>query len=192
MVKYAIEDPRAAVDQDTKQPKNLSEFLEWERFQDRRYEFISGQPRILAHEQKLHAEVVENLRGRLQRVLDGHACDLYDRSYKVIAQTLAIYPDIVITHTLHDKQFQEPLFIAEVTSPGSASEDRGERWAAYQTLPSLLMYMIVDQQKPRVEVYSRAPDTGWHYRSFCAPVAVLPLWTEGLSLPLREIYACER
>ncbi|MGB1013004.1 MAG: Uma2 family endonuclease [Nannocystaceae bacterium] len=180
------------MDQKTKQPKNLSEFLEWERFQDRRYEFISGEPRVLGHEKKLHADVVENLRCRLKHVLNASACDLYDRSYKVIAQTLAIYPDIVVTQTLEDKQFQAPLFIAEVTSPNSAREDRGDRWAAYQTLPSLLMYMIVDQQRPRVEVYTRTCDSGWHYQSFCAPGAVLPLWAEGLSLPLREIYACER
>ncbi len=173
------------MEQDTRQPKNLSEFLEWERDRDSRYEFVDACPRQLCEEHSEHRRVLDNLVRLLAAAIDVDTCEVYRRSYKVIAPTIAVIPDLVVTQTL--TRFPEPVLIAEVVSPATASEDRGERWAAFQTLPSLLMYMLVEHTQPRVELFSRER-TGWMYQSFLSPGAVLPLRQPNVELPMREIY----
>lgn len=174
------------MEQHTGQPKNLSAFLEWERGQNQRYEFLAATPRELCRESECHGQVLNNLSELLRQAIHADTCEIYRRSYKVIAKVIALIPDLVITET--NTQFPEPVFIAEVVSPTSAAEDRGERWAAYQTLPSLAMYMLVEQQHPRVEVFHRGR-SGWRYQSFDTAEAVLPLWVPNFELPMREIYA---
>jgi len=57
-----------------------------------------------------------------------------------------------------------PSVIVEVLSPSAETYDRGEKWEAYQGLPSLTDYLLVGQMSVRVEHYHREEYGSWRYR----------------------------
>ena len=80
-----------------------------------------------------------------------------------------------------------PLILVEVTSPTSINYDRGAKLEYYLDVPSLQAYLVVDQHRALVELYTRS-ESGWHMQSFANLEDELPLEALGCSLPLREIY----
>lgn len=54
--------------------------------------------------------------------------------------------------------------IVEVLSDSTERKDRGEKWLAYQTIPTLTDYVMVASNHRRVEHYQRAPDGAWTLR----------------------------
>ena len=48
-----------------------------------------------------------------------------------------------------------------MTSPSTASTDRREKRVAYQSIPELSAYLIVDPDERHVEHYRRDSDGGW-------------------------------
>ena len=63
--------------------------------------------------------------------------------------------------------------------------DRREKLLAYQSLPSLQAYLLVEQEARRVELYRRATDWRVEYRD------AGEIWLDclELALPLAEVYA---
>lgn len=77
-----------------------------------------------------------------------------------------------------------PCLIVEVLSPSTERTDWREKLLAYQSLPSLKSYLLVEQDKRHVELYRRA--NGWrveHYEQGSLPIDCLDM-----ALPLDEIY----
>lgn len=59
-----------------------------------------------------------------------------------------------------------PKIIVEVLSRSTEAYDRGEKWDAYQRLPSLSDYLLVAQTVAQVEHYQREAGGSWRYRRF--------------------------
>ena len=77
------------------------------------------------------------------------------------------YPDayIVAQNAKQDKRTQYfPTIIIEVLSSTTEAVDRGEKWQAYQQIPSLETYILLSQDEPKAEVYSR-DESGWRYNT---------------------------
>lgn len=83
-----------------------------------------------------------------------------------------------------------PTLIAEVLSESTEGADRGDKWAHYQRIPSLVEYVLVSQAARRVEVYSRDPahPDRWHYQEHGAGMP-LPLPRLGVALEVDAIYS---
>jgi Uma2 family endonuclease len=75
-----------------------------------------------------------------------------------------------------------------VLSPNTQRHERGDKRLAYQTIPSLLEYVLVAQDRPLIEVSGRTA-SGWDTRRYETPDARLELDSIGLALPMAEIYA---
>lgn len=103
------------------------------------------------------------------------------------------YPDVVVF--CGEPQFEDnvfdtllnPILVIEVFSPSTEVYDRGEKFRHYQELASLQEYILVSQDRVRVEHY-RLTKTQWAQIEFQAPEDVLPLASIGCELPLRDIY----
>ena len=80
-----------------------------------------------------------------------------------------------------------PILVVEVTSPSSIDHDRVVKRDFYQSVESIQAYLIVDQHRMLVELYTRS-ETGWHLQTFTEPEAEIPLEALACSLPLRDIY----
>jgi Uma2 family endonuclease len=59
-----------------------------------------------------------------------------------------------------------PKVVVEVLSPSSEAHDRGEKFAQYRSIPSLMHYVIAAQDKPLLEVYTRQDDGSWNFREY--------------------------
>ncbi len=80
-----------------------------------------------------------------------------------------------------------PALIVEILSPTTESYDREEKLAAYRTLPSLREFVLIAQDRMRVERWLREGDS-WRATPADGPDAVLDVVSVNCTVPLREIY----
>ena len=103
------------------------------------------------------------------------------------------YPDVVVfcgEPEFEDNIFDtllNPILVIEVLSPSTETYDKGEKFRHYQELASLQEYILVSQDRIRVERY-RLLKTQWVQTEFQAREDVLPLASIGCQLPLQDIY----
>ncbi len=82
----------------------------------------------------------------------------------------------------------DPTILVEVMSDGSVGRDRVEKWRVYQKLPSLQHYVLVERDKPVIEVFDRAGEAWFTHRLIEGLDATLDLASLDLSVPLADIY----
>jgi Uma2 family endonuclease len=85
-----------------------------------------------------------------------------------------------------------PQVVIEVLSKSTADDDRGDKFRDHITIEALQQYVLVAQDRPRVETFHRRADDdgvwtiGPAYEGFDA---TLPFPSLGVSVPLADIYA---
>src|SRR5207302_3667058 len=81
----------------------------------------------------------------------------------------------------------EPAVLFEVLSRGTRRIDEGEKKDAYLTIPSLGVYVLIEQSTAAVVAFRRT-ESGFVREVYEGLDAVLPLGEIGVELPLGEIY----
>jgi Uma2 family endonuclease len=103
------------------------------------------------------------------------------------------YPDLSIVcgpetiDRTHGDILFNPTAIIEVLSPSTEAYDRGDKFYAYQTLPSLQHYVLIAQDRPQIEVFTRH-ESGWLLTRSADLDGAAELPAIGCTLPLREVY----
>lgn len=173
-----------------RKPWTVAEFVAWEERQVERYEFVDGIVRMMTGGTNRHRLIIGNLYTALRDRLKGGQCRPWLEGPKVVTSRASSYPDVTVTCgpvDLDGTVIEDATIIIEVLSPSTEGEDRGGKWAAYQTLPSLAHYLLVIQNEARVELFTR-DGAGWRFQVFTGLDAVVELSTVGAALPLAEIY----
>ena len=104
-----------------------------------------------------------------------------------------VYPDVMIFEgepQLNDNRFDEvlnPTVIVEVLSPSTADYDRQGKFRIYRTIESFREYLLVEQDEPFVERYSKKAE-GWLLRDFNSLEQSIFLESVNIELPMAEIY----
>lgn len=80
-----------------------------------------------------------------------------------------------------------PTIIVEILSSTTEQYDRGLQWDSYQVLPSLTDYVLVSQERARIEHFARTPDGRWVYTSANAGERIT--LTNGTVLDIDAIFA---
>lgn len=173
-----------------------AEYLAGEAAAEVRHEYVAGQVFAMAGASKAHATLSLNIAAMLHSALRGSPCRVYAADMKVkVGQAHAYYyPDVVATCSMADNapdaprdHLTEPTLIVEVLSPNTEHIDRREKLLAYRQLPSLAEYVLVDQDKPWVEVFRRV-DGGWSHTVF-GPETVVEFASVAARIALADIYA---
>jgi Uma2 family endonuclease len=133
----------------------------------------------------------------LQNQLDGRGCDVYQSDMKVrVTETGRFtYPDIVVVcgerEYLDDREdvLLNPTVIIEVLSESAASYDRGERASGYRLLDSLRELLIVAQDEPLIEQFSRQDKNTWSFKMINGLDGEIDLPAIGCKLRLADVYA---
>jgi len=105
------------------------------------------------------------------------------------------YPDVmVIQNPLQLKEGRKdtvtnPTLIVEVLSPSTESYDRGAKFAAYRSIPTLQEYLLIEQSGIHVEHYRRQGDVEWIFRDYDSPDAQIQLPSLKVEISLADIYA---
>jgi Uma2 family endonuclease len=100
------------------------------------------------------------------------------------------YPDVsVICRSNPPNDFfqDEPVVIVEVPSLRTRRIDEVEKKDAYLTIPSLSVYLLVEQEAAHVTAWRRT-EQGFVREVHEGMEALLPLGEIGIDLPLAEIY----
>ena len=168
-------------------PITLEEFLAWERAQPERYEFDGIQPVAMTGGSFRHARVgtrmVVALANRVQP-----PCEAFGPELKVITVGRVRYPDasVVCGGSDEDADTMAPTIVVEVASPSTALSDRRVKPGEYATIPSLLVYCLLEQERPLITVRRRSGN--WDAETMEGRDSVLELPEIGVSVPLSEIY----
>ena len=81
----------------------------------------------------------------------------------------------------------EPAALFEVLSRRTRRIDEGEKKDAYETIPSLSVYVLLEQESPAAVVFRRT-ERGFVREVYQGLDAVVPLREIEIDLPLAEIY----
>ena len=145
-----------------------------------------------------HSAIAMSLGAALSGALRGagiQTCRVFGSDFKVhTAEGRNTYPDVgvvcgkPISHRGRRDIITNPILLAEVLSPSTQADDRSDKWASYQTIPTLEHYLILAADRARVEVYTREP-SGWHFEAWENLDASVPLPALGVTLALADIYA---
>ncbi len=172
----------------TKPRMTAQEFLAWDATQIVRHEFVAGQLRVLHGEDEpqlagtgeAHVTAALNVAMALRQHLAGSPCRTFisDMKLRVQAADAYFYPDVMVTCSERDAADplvkREPVLLVEVLSPATAAFDRGDKFAAYRTLPTLREVLLVDPDTRRCDLY-RLGDQGLWVLHPSAPGAGLRL-----------------
>lgn len=147
-----------------------ADYLAMEAQSPVRHEYVAGQIYAMTGASLRHNVIALNLATALRTHLRGSPCRAFfsDARLHIAKQQSYYYPDVMVTcdprHlqlTSADTLIETPRLIVEVLSISTEATDRREKLLAYRSLPSLLEYVLVSQEAPRIEVHRRQGDIGW-------------------------------
>jgi len=169
-------------------------YLAWEERQVEKHEFIAGEVFAMAGARREHVVVSGNLYAAFKQRLRGGPCQAYvaDLKVRVEAADAFFYPDVVVSCDPHDHAADQfiahPTLIVEVLSESTAAFDRGNKFAAYRTLPSLQEYVLVDIEARRLETFRRTPENDWLLHEFLPGCGECDFPALNVSIPFDEIF----
>jgi Uma2 family endonuclease len=172
--------------------RSLADFLAWEQQQPERHERVAGAVRMMTGGTFAHNRITRNCARALENRLSSD-CEVFTSDIKVVTPAGDVmYPDVVvICGAVADRATwsETPVAVVEVLSTSTAERDRGPKRVAYQTIASLRHYVLIDQNKPTVDVASRSDDGSWRGLLYEGLDARLRLDALGVELGLDEIFA---
>jgi Uma2 family endonuclease len=172
---------------------SVADYLEQESRSAIRHEYLDGETFPLAAGSQRHKLIIGNLMRKAQAATTSNgSCRVYGSHVRVHVRdrNCFYYPDLSASTDPNDRDqpyVSRPCLVVEVLSPSTAIADRREKRMHYASIPSLKAYVIVDQERMRVNVFPR--DEGeCMVRTSNDPDDVLELPCLGTQLRLREVY----
>ena len=174
---------------------SVEDYLAAELVSPTKHEYIGGVAHAMAGARVVHNDIASNALGSLYHRLRGKRCKVYTSDMKIRIQmvgqsTRFYYPDVSVvcrSNPREDAYQDEPSVIFEVLSKDTRRTDMGEKKDAYLTIPSLKLYVMIEQDSPLVVVHRRT-DAGFVRELHEGLDAVLPLAEIETELPLADIY----
>ena len=83
---------------------------------------------------------------------------------------------------------EDPSILIEVISPGNVKRDRLDKRVAYQRLPSLDTFALVERDRMLVDVYQRTPEGFVSAEPMVRPDDRLVVPSIGFEMTLADIY----
>ncbi len=172
----------------------VEEYFKLEESSELRHEFINGQLFEMPGATKKHHLTIQ----RIERFL----APLFEpKNYLVYRETMKIkitgerkyyYPDIFITRetSIDNEPYScyEPELIVEVSSESTFKNDAVDKLIAYQRIPSLKYYLIVDPENTEVICYTKDNEGGWLSEAFTSKEDKILLKKFDAELLLNAIY----
>jgi Uma2 family endonuclease len=177
----------------------VSEYFAMDSASDQKHEYRDGQIIAMAGGTESHSLILTNLIRALGNRLANGPCRVYESNLRVRVKRSVryAYPDVFVA--CDERQFDpddpnhttiiNPKLIVEVLSPSTELSDRTEKFEFYLASPTLEEYVLVSQDRARVEAYHRRPDGGWLFSYLVGLDAIARLGSLEIELPLSEIYS---
>jgi|HubBroStandDraft_4_1064222.scaffolds.fasta_scaffold610279_1 Uma2 family endonuclease len=175
----------------------IETYFELEDSAEFKSEFHDGVIVAMAGASPAHIRITTNLTRLIGNQLDGKQCEPFDSDMRVSVEecNVVYYPDLTVTceaprfANTRRATLLNPTLIIEVLSPSTERADRGIKFDCCRTIESLNAYVLVYQDEPRIDLYTRQPDGAWRYETAKGSEATLWLEAVGCELRLADVYA---
>jgi Uma2 family endonuclease len=172
------------------------EYLARERAAENKSEYYDGEIFAMAGAREPHNLVSGNIFAKLHTQLEHRPCRAYtnDMRLKVSPSGLYTYPDVMVVcgeAQFDDEEFDtllNPTLIVEVLSQSTEGRDRGAKFEHYSKLSSLQEYLLVAQDRLRLELFTKESKGRWILAVFENPEDVVKLASIDCVLALKDIY----
>jgi Uma2 family endonuclease len=152
-------------------PISLEDYLSIEQQENNRYEFHDGYIYAMAGGTISHGRISTNLIRGIGAQLDknGSHCEPFNSDIKLHIESgnRFVYPDMMVVcgkeqiSSKYKEAITNPTLIVEVLSESTEGYDRGDKFYFYQKIESLKQYVLVNQQKAQVELWTRGEGDFW-------------------------------
>ena len=169
------------------------EYLEWEKTQELRYEYIDGEVFAMTGRTKPHSRIAYNFGAELDNFLAEKGCEFYISEVKVQVSEAGPYhyPDVVVTCDERDKgrndMIRHPCLIVEVLSPSTAAFDRGKKFTRYRQSNTLQEYVLIESDEIAVECFRKNDEGLWVLYSY-QKGDIITLESVGITIPIEKLY----
>lgn len=175
----------------------IEEYLSIEAAATEKYEYHDGYIYSMAGGTFNHGMICGNIFGELRSGLkdSGSDCKAMSSEMKlhVAAQNSFLYPDSMVVcddiekSKVDPNSVTNPKVIVEVLSKSTSSYDRGDKFYTYRQIPSLKEYILIEQSKAQIEIYTREYDL-WKITRVSGLEVELYISSIGLKIQLSDIY----
>lgn len=172
-----------------------AEYFEFERTAFGRWEYVNGEIRQMSGGTTDHGAISMNIGRALGNVLVPRGCRVYGSDVKIHSgDGINTLPDISVICGEHRYYLGKkdvvlnPLLVVEVLSPSTEGYDRGKKFDHYQTINSLQDYLLVEQDKARVLLFTRQ-NSHWEMQEVKGMESSVYLPSVDVTLALSDVYA---
>jgi Uma2 family endonuclease len=174
----------------------LEEYWEFLEQAPEKYEYFRGQLFLMAGGTMRHAVISSNVTRQLGNQLEGKPCRAVggELRVRVDAADMETYPDAMVFcppfEFYRERQdvLLNPQVIVEVLSPSTANYDRGAKFDLYKQLPSLTDFLLIWQDRVRVDHFRRLENNEWLLRTAQDLDQVISIENVTCTLKLSDIY----
>jgi Uma2 family endonuclease len=173
---------------------SVDEYLAGELISPVKHEYVAGAVYAVAGARNAHNLIAGNIFGVLHAKLRRLPCQPFNSDTKIRIRfeghVRFYYPDtsVICRPNAQTDTFQnEPVVLFEVLSTRTRRIDEGEKKDAYLSIPSLSVYVLVEQEAAALVAFRRTA-AGFAREVHQGLDGILPLQDIGVELPLAEIY----
>lgn len=172
----------------------VEEYLDYEQETGIKHEYIDGEIYAMSGGTDRHSTIAVNCMAYLANNLRDSQCRVHSSDMRVqIDYQRYVYPDFSVVCGQAEfadggrTMLTNPTLVAEVMSPSSKAYDLGTKAEYYRSLGSLQVYLLIDQDRAYVQLYTRR-EGEWLFTEYANLDDVVSLDAIGCTLPLSEIY----
>jgi Uma2 family endonuclease len=173
---------------------SVEDYLAGELVSPIKHEYLGGVVYAMAGARNAHNLIASNTLGALHGRLRGRRCRTFNSDTKIRVrlptQVRFYYPEVSVIcrpNPANDSFQDEPAVLFEVLSRKTRRIDEGEKKDAYLAIPSLSLYVLIEQEMPAVVAFRRT-DRAFVREVYEGVDTILPLPEIDVDLPLAEIY----
>ncbi|MFK8103436.1 MAG: Uma2 family endonuclease [Saprospiraceae bacterium] len=177
----------------------VKEYITQEQESNTKYEYHDGEIFALAGGSLNHGLLCGNIYAELRGKLKSKksSCKPYTSEIKLNIKDRKsyVYPDSMVicgaleTSELDENSVTNPTLIVEVLSKSTANYDRGDKFFLYKQIPSLQEYILIEQDRPQVDVFYKKPGTDlWSISRFEGLENKIKLQSIKIEISMAELY----
>jgi Uma2 family endonuclease len=175
---------------------SIEDYLALEAQAEERHEYEAGRIQAMSGGSIHHSLIGTNITNSLYNKLEGSSCLVLNGDARLWIDHAHsfVYPDaMVICGKIQAAEEDpnavvNPVLIVEVLSKSTVGYDRGDKFHKYCSLPSFQEYLLIDQDKPVVDVLFREEPGYWKVTTAIGLDQSISLASLGFDIPLSAIY----
>ncbi|MEM9945417.1 MAG: Uma2 family endonuclease [Cyanobacteria bacterium P01_D01_bin.36] len=173
------------------------EYLALEVEADDRHEYRNGEIVLMPGGTPAHNALTNALSSILWYELLNQDYQVFvvDQRLQIPGTNLYTYPDVMVIEepvqlqTGRKDTVTNPLIIAEVLSESTKNYDLGDKFQAYQTIPSFQEYLLIDQYRYHVEHRVKQSKNQWLLTTYEGATSKLSLSSVPVEIEFSKLYS---